>query len=136
MSMGLLTSSYSIPSGIRADRYISVELVSTHPISNNGVGDDWSNFLSVGDQIVSEGEKVLFKLHKRAPFILVANAVEFDEDYPDEGSKSMTFTYSDLIAMNQNQIDVNVQVIENGGRNAGNMAEWMFIIVINKERRP
>lgn len=117
-------------------RHVAIELKSTHPIYNNGVGNEWNNYLVVNDQIVSEGERSIFKINRRAPFIIEAHAIENDKDYPDEGVKSMTFTYSDLIAIDQSRFEITVQVTENGGRESGKMAEWMFILEISKESKP
>lgn len=115
------------------ERHVSVKLVSTHQISNNRVGHDWENFLSVRKQIIKREEKVTFKLKKRAPLTIEAHAIEKDKNYDDHGKKTITFTYSDLIAMTKSRFEIRIIVEENGGQYAGNIAEWMYVFELVKE---
>lgn len=115
------------------ERYITITLLSTHPISNNGVGNEWENFLSVGEQVIKKGEKLKIKLEKRAPVTIEAHAVEEDKNYSDVGKSSMTFTYSDLIAIKKSKFKISVKVMENGGHTQGKMAEWMYLFEIVSE---
>lgn len=119
---------------VEIDRYVSVKLTSTHPISNNGVGKEWDHFLSVNQHIIREKEKVTFQLKKRAPLRIEAHAIEDDRDYPDVGMQFMTFTYSDLIAIDKSTFEIRVNVMENGGHDSGKMAEWMFIFELAREK--
>ena len=109
------------------NRSIGVRLISTHISFNNGVGNEWSTFLMVRDSAIQVGELAIFELEKRAPLIIEAHAVESDKNYSDEGSNSMIFTYSDLIAIEESRFEINVKVMENGGQQAGNLAEWIFL---------
>lgn len=130
----LILPFYSLSSfGQGIERYITITLLSTHPISNNGVGNEWENFLSVDEKIINKGEKLKVKLEKRAPVTVEAHAVEVDKQYSDVGKNSMTFTYSDLIAIEKTKFKIKVKVMENGGHTAGNIAEWMYIFEIESE---
>ena len=127
----LILPFYSLPaSGQGIQRYVTITLLSTHPISNNGVGNEWKNFLSVGDKIIKKGEKLKVKLEKRAPITIEAHAVEQDKQYSDQGKNSMIFTYSDLVAIKKSKFKISIKVMENGGHTQGNMAEWMYIFEI------
>jgi hypothetical protein len=123
------------PPGQDIERYITITLLSTHPISNNGVGDQWDNFLSVGDKIIKKGEKLKVKLENRAPLTVEAQAIEHDDEYSDQGKNSMIFTYSDLIAIKKAKFKITVKVMENGGPNQGNMAEWLYLFEIVGEEK-
>lgn len=115
------------------ERYITISLLSTHPISNNGVGNQWENFLAVGDKIIKKGEHLKLKLKKKAPVTIEAHAIEEDAQYSDLGKSEMIFTYSDLIAIKKAKFKVTIEVVENGGPTAGKMAEWMYIFEIVSE---
>ena len=115
------------------ERYITIKLLSTHPVSNNGVGNQWDNFLSVDEKVIKKGEKLKIKLEKRAPVTIEAHAIEEDKNYSDFGKNSMTFTYSDLIAIKKAKFKIRIKVMENGGQNAGNLAEWMYIFEISNK---
>lgn len=117
------------------DRYISIKLVRTHQMYNNRVGNDWDNFLSVNKQIIRKEEKVVFKLEKRAPITVEAHAIEKDKHHDDAGENKITFTYSDLIAIEKNQFEIRITVMENGGQNAGNLAKWMYIFEVARENK-
>ena len=118
------------------ERYISVKLLSTHQIYNNKVGHDWEHFLSVNKQIIKKDEEVIFKLKRRAPLNIEAHAIEKDKQYDDHGKESMPFTYSDLIAVEKASFEVRIIVMENGGQNAGNLAEWMYIFELARAEKP
>ena len=52
-----------------------------------------------------------------------AHSIEEDKDYSDAGENHIDFTYSDLISIeDKNRFEMNVSVMENGGRKAGNLA--------------
>ena len=124
------------PTASAKNRYVSVQLSSTHLLYNHGVGNEWNHFLSVNDQILSIDEKSIFKLNKRAPFVIEAHAVENDKDYPDIGTQKFTLNYSDLGALDQDLFKVNVVVVENSGRLAGKMAEWVFHFKVSRVKKP
>lgn len=117
----------------RKERKISIKLESVLQLSNNHVGSDWNCFLSVQKQIIKKGETLIIELKKRRPLVIEAHAIEEDKDYSDSGKKSMTLTYSDIIAIEKNRFELDVTVIENGGQYAGNIAKWKFIFEIKRK---
>lgn len=122
----VINYSFSFPNSA-IDRYITIKLLNTYLISNNGVGHDWDNFLSIHKQVIRKGEKITIKLEQRAPLTIKAYAIEEDKNYSDTGEKETTFPYSDLIAIKKSKFEVKIKVMENGGANAGNYAEWKYI---------
>ncbi|MEM1319217.1 MAG: hypothetical protein AAGG75_03120 [Bacteroidota bacterium] len=128
----LVATLFGYSSQTPSGKYIAVKLVSTHQLSNDSVGHEWENFLSINRRIIKKGEKAQFKLVKRAPLIIEAHAIEKDPSYDDHGKSEITFTYSDLIAIERNRFEVRISVTENGGQNAGNLAEWMYIFELEK----
>ncbi len=114
-------------------RKISIKLDHVLQLSNNGVGHDWNNFLSINKQVIKKGEELIIELKKRAPLRIEAHSIEEDKNYSDAGENHMDFTYSDLISIeDKNRFEMNVSVMENGGQNAGNLAKWKFIFEISK----
>ena len=114
-------------------RKISIKLDHVLQLSNNGVGHDWNNFLSINKNVVKKGEELEVELKKRAPLRIEAHSIEEDKHYSDAGQNHMDFTYSDLISIeDKNRFEMNVTVMENGGQNAGNLAKWKFIFEISK----
>ena len=115
------------------NKKISIELQHTLQLSNNGVGHDWNNFLSINKNVIKKGEKLTVELKKRAPLRIEAHSIEEDKNYSDAGEKHMDFTYSDLISIKESsRFEMDVIVMENGGQNAGNLAKWKFIFKISK----
>jgi len=133
-TIGLLTNYSFIPPDDNVERFISVKFESMHQIYNHGVGHEWDNFLFVNKQIIREYEKVTFKLKKPAPLKIEAHAIEKDKHHDDVGLDSITFTYSDLIAIEKNRFEVKIKVMENVGQRAGNLALWRFIFELAKEK--
>ena len=120
------------PSGT-LERKFSIKLESTLQLSNNSVGFDWNNFLSIDERIVKKGESIEVTIKKRAPLIIEAHAIEEDAHYPDAGKKTMTIPYTDILAIeDMTRFEIDVMVIENGGQYAGNTAKWKFIFTITK----
>ncbi|MFT4667783.1 MAG: hypothetical protein ACI9XB_004757, partial [Gammaproteobacteria bacterium] len=101
---------------------------------NNGVGQDWNNFLSINKNVIRKGESLTVELKKRAPLRIEAHSIEEDKNYSDPGENHMDFTYSDLISIKESsRFEMNVTVMENGGQNAGNLAKWKFIFELSRE---
>ncbi len=128
----LSLSSASLP---QTKRSISIKLKKVLQLSNDGVGKDWSNFLSVQKNIIKEGETLELDLEKRAPLVIEAHAIEEDKSYSDAGKSTMNFSYSDLISIEKtSRFEMDVTVIEIGGQRAGSTAKWKFIFEISKEK--
>ena len=116
-----------------AKRKISIKLEHVLQLSNNGVGQDWKNFLSINKKVIKKDEELILELKKRAPLRIEAHSIEEDKNYSDAGENHMDFTYSDLISIQESiRFEMNVVVMENGGQNAGNIAKWKFIFEISK----
>lgn len=116
-----------------AKRKISIKLEHVLQLSNNGVGQDWNNFLSINKNVIKKDEELIVELKKRAPLRIEAHSIEEDKNYSDAGDNHMDFTYSDLISIQESsRFEMNVIVMENGGQNAGNIAKWKFIFEIAK----
>ena len=116
-----------------AKRKISIKLEHVLQLSNNGVGQEWNNFLSINKNVVKKEEELIVELKKRAPLRIEAHSIEEDKNYSDAGENHMDFTYSDLISIEESsRFEMNVIVMENGGQNAGNIAKWKFIFEITK----
>jgi hypothetical protein len=116
-----------------AKRKISIKLEHVLQLSNNGVGQEWNNFLSINKNVIKKEEELIVELKKRAPLRIEAHSIEEDKNYSDAGDHHMDFTYSDLISIKEsNRFEMNVVVMENGGQNAGNIAKWKFIFEISK----
>ena len=116
-----------------AKRKISIKLEHVLQLSNNGVGQDWNNFLSINKNVIKKDEELIVELVKRAPLRIEAHSIEEDKSYSDAGDNHMDFTYSDLISIQESsRFEMNVIVMENGGQNAGNIAKWKFIFEIKK----
>jgi len=114
-------------------RKISIKLEHVLQLSNNGVGQDWNNFLSINKNVIKKDEELVVVLKKRAPLRVEAHSIEEDKKYSDAGDNHMDFTYSDLISIQESsRFEMNVIVMENGGQNAGNIAKWKFIFEITK----
>ena len=122
------------PISIYKKRKISITLEKTILTENNGVGHDWNNFLSVNKQVIKKGEKIILELPKMAPLKIEAHAIEEDKHHPDKGQSELEFTYSELIAIKKNRFEVEITVIENGGKRAGRIAKWKYFFVIAKEK--
>lgn len=120
-------------SNTKIDRFISVKLVSTIQISNKGIGHDWENFLAINKRVILKDKKVTFKLENRAPLTVEAFAIEKDKKHDDVGKAEMTFTYSDLIAVENSQFKIRIKVMENSGKSSGNMAEWEYKFELARE---
>jgi len=114
-------------------RKISITLEKTILTENNGVGHDWNNFLSVNKQVIKKGEKITIELPKMAPLKIEAHAIEEDKHHPDKGTSELEFTYSELIAITKSRFEIEITVIENGGKRAGSLAKWKYFIVIAEE---
>ncbi len=116
-----------------AKRKFSIKLEHVLQLSNNGVGQDWNNFLSINKNVLKKDEELIVELKKRAPLRIEAHSIEEDKSFSDAGDNHMDFTYSDLISIQEsNRFEMNVIVMENGGQNAGNIAKWKFIFEITK----
>lgn len=114
-------------------RKISIKLEHVLQLSNNGVGQDWNNFLSINKNVIKKDEELIVELKKRAPLRIEAHSIEEDKNYSDAGDNHMDFTYSDLISIQESsRFEMDVIVMENGGQNAGNIAKWKFIFEITK----
>ena len=54
-----------------ANRKIPIKLDHVLQISNNGVGEQWSNFLSINKKVIKKGEELEVELKKRAPLVTI-----------------------------------------------------------------
>lgn len=117
-----------------AKRKVAVKLEHVIEITNKGVGHDWIHYLSINDKkLIKKEEELIIELKKRAPLRIEAHSIEEDKDYSDLGENHMDFTYSDLISIEDNfRFEMVVVTVENGGKNAGNIAKWKFIFTISK----
>jgi len=116
-----------------ANRKLNIKLEHTLQLSNNGVGNEWTNYLSINKKVIKKDETLTLELIKRAPLRIEAHSIEEDDKYPDFGENHMDFTYSDLIAVEgSSRFEMDVEVMENGGENAGNLAKWKFIFLVSK----
>ena len=114
-------------------RKINIKLEHTLQLSNNGVGNEWTNYLSINKKVIKKDETLTLELIKRAPLRIEAHSIEEDDKYPDFGQNHMVFTYSDLIAVEESsRFEMDVEVMENGGENAGHLAKWKFIFELSK----
>jgi hypothetical protein len=130
----LLLSSFLFMGNTSPNKKITIKLQHTLQLSNNGVGQDWNNFLSINKNVIRKGESLTVELKKRAPLRIEAHSIEEDKNYSDPGENHMDFTYSDLISIKESsRFEMNVTVMENGGQNAGNLAKWKFIFELSRE---
>jgi hypothetical protein len=56
-----------------AKRKISIKLEYVLQLSNNGVGQEWNNFLSINKNVIKKEEELIVELKKRAPLRIEAH---------------------------------------------------------------
>lgn len=101
-------------------------------VSNNHVGNDWVTYLKIGEEVIKEGEEVKLRLSKRSPVRIIAQAIEEDKNYDDTGSATLELTYSEMIAIQKNRLEIEVTVVENGGYYQGHVAVLKFLVRVEQ----
>lgn len=99
---------------------------------NNKVGNEWISYLQVGEDTLRPGECLKLILTNRGPIRLEAHAIEVDPVHDDIGAKLEVFNYADFIAIEKTRLEIVVEVVENGGEHAGNLAVLKFKVRVER----
>jgi len=122
---GILTESEVESLGIVEAMDIKVTLLSVKLDYNNSVGNEWGYSFFANEEEINSGRSISLPLAKGDSLQLEAYATEFDK-VPDNGSDSLSYSYSELKNNSSFTANMNVVVSENRGRYSGNTASWVF----------
>ena len=95
---------------------------------NNSVGDSWGYGLKYDGEYIKSGSRVSCAKIARG-ITVTAYAVEYD-NVTDYGSAYVTFDSIDVGEKKTKEVTVTVR--ENRGRYAGNTAQWIFKITVER----
>ncbi len=117
--------------GLQKDTYTGDVLFNLAKlVSNDHLGSDWSTTVEVDGQRLGKGKSIPFQRDSGETIKVICTAIE-DDKVADIGTETLSVDVSKL-KKGINTFNVNVTVVEKGGKYSGNTARWVFTIEITR----